>query len=118
VIYTRFDRAGQSLLAARLAHGRWRTARVSPPLPDVPEWKGSLVLRGGGRYTLWTTPGAGIHRFTSTDGVRWRHTVAYRGPAWSLTGAPGARPGEELLLWRGRQESGRSWVMLGAASTR
>lgn len=116
VLYTRFGGRGPSLMAARLVGGRWRTAQVAASPSRGATWKGSLVLRGGSAYSLWTPTGGAIHRFTSADGVAWRHAVVYRGPAWSLTGAPSTRPHEQLLLWRGRQQGGRSWVMLGAAS--
>jgi hypothetical protein len=77
-------------------------------------WRGSLVLRGGSSYTLWTPTGDAIHRFTSADGATWVHQTVFRGPAWSLTGAPATAAGEQLLLWRGRREGSHSWVMLGA----
>jgi hypothetical protein len=116
VTYTTFGGGGQSLMAARRVSGRWRSVQVAAPQPDVRAWNGSLVLRGGDGYSLWTPTGGAIHRFTSTDGVAWRHAVIYRGPAWSLTGAPATRPHEQLLLWRGKRQGGHSWVMLGATS--
>jgi hypothetical protein len=103
-------------MAARRVTGHWRSVQVAAPQPDVRAWNGSLVLRGGDGYSLWTSTGGAIHRFTSADGVAWRHAVIYRGPAWSLTGAPATRPHEQLLLWRGKRQGGHSWVMLGATS--
>jgi hypothetical protein len=115
LVYTTFGGRGQSLMAARLVGGRWRSARVAESRSRDAGWSGSLVLRGGAAYGLWTPTGDAIHSFTSADGVAWRHAVVYRGPAWSLTGAPSARPHEQLLLWRGKQQGSHSWVMLGAA---
>jgi hypothetical protein len=114
LVYSTFDAAGtQMLMAARLTGGRWATAPIAPDTTGT-RWRGSLVLRGGAGYTLWTPTGNAIHRFTSADGARWAHEIVFRGPAWSLTGAPAATGGEVLLLWRGRREGAHSWVMLGA----
>ncbi len=118
VIYTTLRGSQQSLRAARLRGGRWRSTLVAAPLPAVPAWKGSLVMRGGDAYSLWTSTGGAIHRFTSDDGITWKDRIVYRGLAWSLTGAPAARPNEELLVWRGEHGDDRSWVMLGAVPAR
>jgi hypothetical protein len=113
VVYSSFEAGSQLLMAARLSAGRWRSAPIAPDTTDR-GWRGSLVLRGGGTFTLWTPTGEAIHRFRSADGASWAHDVVLRGPAWSLTGTPAATAGEELLLWRGRRQSGHSWVMVGA----
>lgn len=118
IVYTTFDGSAQSLKAARLLNGRWVSAHVASPTADVPAWNGSLVMRGGDAYSLWTSPGRAIHRFTSDDGISWKDDVVYRGPAWSLTGAPGDRPNEQLLLWRGKRADGHSWVMLATVPAR
>jgi hypothetical protein len=112
IVYTTFANNTQTLQASRLTGGDWTTVAVAPD--DGSRWGGSFVLRGGAGYTLWTPTGSAIHRFTSTDGAHWAHDVVYRGPAWSLTGAPAGTGSGELLLWRGRQENDRSWVVLGA----
>jgi hypothetical protein len=116
LVYSRFVAGTQRLMAARRAGGRWRSTPVAADRAPS-GWTGSLVLRGGARYTLWTPTGKAIHRFSSTDGATWSHRIVYKGPAWSLTGSPAASPREELLLWRGRRDGGRSWVMLGAFPT-
>jgi hypothetical protein len=111
LVYTRLVAGAQTLMAARLAGGEWTSAPIAPAGSG---WRGSLVLRGGAGYTLWTPTGNAIHRFSSTDGATWSHDIVFDGPAWSLTGAPATRPGEELLLWRGRRDGDHSWVILGA----
>jgi hypothetical protein len=116
VVYSRFVAGRQRLMAARLAGGRWKSAPIAARHAGS-RWRGSLVLRGGGRYTLWTPTGNAIHRFSSINGATWSHRVVFEGPAWSLTGAPAAKSGEELLLWRGRRDGDHSWVMLGAFPT-
>lgn len=113
VVFSTFAEGRPALIAARLSGGQWTTTTLTPEMTG-PEWKGSLVLRGGASYTLWTATGSAIHRFTSPDGANWGHNIVYRGPAWSLTGAPAVNADEELLLWRGRRDDDRSWVMLGA----
>jgi len=52
-----------------------------------------------------------IVRFVSPDGRAWAGALAYRGPAWSLTGMRVAGHARELLLWRGGRHAGRSEVM-------
>jgi hypothetical protein len=113
IVYSTFAAGKQMLMAARLVDGQWTTAPIAPDTKGF-QWKGSLVLRGVAGYTLWTPTGNAIHRFTSSDGAEWVHSIIYRGPAWSLTGAPALSSSEQLLLWRGRRDNGRSWVMLGA----
>jgi hypothetical protein len=113
LVYSTFDAGTQMLKAARWSAGRWTTTSIAPGTVGT-GWRGSLVLRGGSSYTLWTPTGDAIHRFTSADGATWVHQTVFRGPAWSLTGAPAAAAGEQLLLWRGRREGSHSWVMLGA----
>jgi hypothetical protein len=113
LVYSTFDAGTQLLKAARWSAGRWTTATITPGTSGS-RWPGSLVLRGGPPYTLWTPTGDAIHRFTSADGASWTHETVFRGPAWSVTGAPAATADEELLLWRGRREGDHSWVMLGA----
>jgi parallel beta-helix repeat protein len=107
------------LFAARLTGTRWKRSVVARSGDaGIASWKGSLVLRRNREgWTLWTGTGDRIFRFYSRDGDAWKRSVAYRGPAWSVTGRPASAPGRQLLLWRGRREHGHSQVMAGLMRT-
>src|SRR4051812_30746069 len=104
------------LRALHLDGRRADDALIAPAGQGAASWRGSLVLAAGpGGYALWVPTGNRIFRFASRDGRSWGADLVYRGPAWSLTGAPSADPGREWLVWRGAVDNGRSDVMLGSA---
>ena len=103
------------LVAWQMVKGRWRERLIARSGDGgVASWNGSLVLRHDpSGFTLWTPTGDRIFRFDSVDGGRWRRALAYRGAAWSLTGARAGARGREVLMWRGGQRDDRSEVMIG-----
>jgi hypothetical protein len=70
-----------------------------------------VLRRDRTALTLWIPTGDRIFRFTSPDGHAWRSSLAYKGPAWALTGTPSGTPGQHLLIWRGAQQDDRSEVV-------
>lgn len=116
IVYTRGPARARSLYARRMIDGRWRSARIAASGSTQTSYHGAPVLRADrGSYTLWVGTGQRIQRFTSPDGERWAQRTVYDDPAWSLTGIPSTRPGEQLLAWRGKRDDGASYVMLGRA---
>ena len=116
VVYTRGPARARSLYARRMVGGRWRSVTIADSATTQTNYQGAPVLRADDRgYTLWMATGQRILRFTSRDGERWERRKVYDGPAWSLTGIPAARAGQQLLMWRGERGDGASLVMLGRA---
>lgn len=114
VIFTSIQDDVANLYALRLEAGEWRRFLIARGGDlGVRSWKGSLVLRSDtDGYTLWTPTGGRIFRFFSQDGETWVPSLAYRGPAWSLTGIPARTPSEQLLVWRGERREDSSDVVV------
>jgi parallel beta-helix repeat protein len=91
------------LVAWRSVAGRWAGTTIARAGDGgVDSWNGALVVRhDAGGFTLWTCTGNAIFRFSSRDGVDWQRVLAYKGPAWSLTGARAPARGLEIVMWRG-----------------
>jgi hypothetical protein len=113
IVHTEVDDDRATLVARRLRQERWlRTIIARPGEAGVRSWSGSPVLRRDGSFlTLWVPTGDRIFRFASPDGRAWRSSLAYRGPAWSVTGIPSGRKREHVLIWRGAQQHDRSEVV-------
>jgi parallel beta-helix repeat protein len=113
IVHTELNDDRATLIARRLTHGRWlRSVIARPGHAGVRSWSGAPVLRrDGNALTLWIPTGDRIFRFWSADGHAWRSSLAYRGPAWGLTGTPSDTPREQLLIWRGAQQDDRSEVV-------
>jgi hypothetical protein len=83
-----------------------------PGHAGVRSWSGAPVLRrDASALTVWIPTGDRIFRFSSADGRTWRSALAYKRPAWALTGTASGTRRHHLIIWRGAQQDDRSEVV-------